>query len=87
MTNLEPRNNLSRSLLEVLGKIGVRGVGGYFGGKKYCVAVKVCSVGEAANIGMEIGSGWGEIDFDIWPNGTQFIVFRDALVQEKSNQQ
>lgn len=75
------KNALAQKLLERMAELGVRSHAGFFGGRQYCLGVKVCNPAEAATIGMELGSGWGDIDFDLHPHGHQYVVFRDALVQ------
>lgn len=77
---LAPMNALAEKLLEHLAKLGVSARYKNFGGK-FCLAVKVCNPAEAVMLGMDLGGGWGDLGFDTWPNGAQFVVFRDALVQ------
>lgn len=74
-------NALAQKLLERMTELGVSPLAGFFEGRQYCLAVKVCNPAEAAMLGMDLASGWGDIDFDIHPHGHQYVVFRDALVR------
>jgi len=82
-TSMHPRakNALAQKLLTKMMELGVRPCAGYFGGMQYCIGVRVCNPAEATILGMALGNGWGNIDFDLYPCGEQFVVFRDALAQ------
>ncbi|WP_429885751.1 hypothetical protein [Geoalkalibacter halelectricus] len=81
MSGLKAQNALSQKLLMRLAELNIHALGGFHESMKYCLAVKVCNPTEAGTLGMDLGSGWGDIDFDRLADGRQFVVFRDALMQ------
>ena len=77
-----PLNTLAQNLLDRLDELGATYHAGHFGTDQYCVGVMVLNAAEAAKLGMELGTGWGEIGFDSRPHSRyQYVVFRDARVQ------
>lgn len=76
----KPKNKLAENLLPRLIELGYRPLMTAWKGN-YCAKIKVCNPAEAAILGMELGTGWGDLTFDMYPDGQQFVVFRDAYVQ------
>lgn len=82
LESIKPKNNLAKSLLYKMMKLNLKPYVELFGGREYCIGIKVKNPTEATMIGMKLGSGWGCIDYDIRPKNNNFIVFREALIQK-----
>lgn len=80
---LIPQNEVAK---KVLGHLpgSFEPQGGYFGGRTYCIGVRVRNVGEAFELGINMGaeaSGFGDIGFDKI-GAQQYVVFRSAEVAQ-----
>lgn len=82
LRNCRPKNALAEQLFAKLTELGHDIYPGYHGTDSFCVGVKVNGTVEAVLLGMNLGSGWGDIRFDAWRGASwKLVVFKDALVQ------
>lgn len=78
---LKPKNKLAEKLLNRLWELDYKYPrGGFHGHSEYCLGLHLCNYSEAVELGMNLGTGWGELDFVGFPDGRQMVIFVDAHV-------
>lgn len=80
---IRPVNALAETILakckdlQLQGRLNMQSLGN----NRSCLSVFVRNPAEAFQLGALVGSESGEVGFDRWPNGQQYVLFKDALVR------